>query len=103
MWRAVQLAYAVILHILLAYQGIDVPVPPSQSEALGRYASQVLPPLSEWDDARLCISLPLLVAVPAVWNYPEPLFSPAVSSSKGEGYVAAPPLWSGVSAPYLID
>ena len=101
--RAVQLSYTVIPHILLVYQGVVVPVLPSQRKSLGRYASQVLPPLSDWDDARFFGLLPLLAAVLAERNDPEPPLSPSASSSEGEGYIAAPLPWSGGASPYLLD
>ena len=63
----------------------------------------MLPPLSEWDDAWLCVLLPLLAAVLAGRNYFKPLSSPAALLSEGEGYVAAPPSWSGDAAPYLLN
>ena len=101
--RAVQLSYAVIPHILLSYQGVVVPVPSSQREAFGRYASQVLPPQLEWYGASLRILLNFLAAVLDERNDPEPPLPPAASSYEGEGYVAAPLSCSGDAAPYLID
>ena len=62
---------------------------------------QVLPPLLEWDNSRLCVSLPLLAVVLAGWNAPEPLSSPA--TSEGEVCIVAPPSWSGDASPYLLD
>jgi len=55
--KAVQLAYSILPLLLMAYYKCT---PHDKIEALLSFTTQVLPPLSEWDNTKLCVVLPIL-------------------------------------------
>ena len=56
----VKLSHTILPYILPAYRR---EVPPGKVETLIHRASQVLPPLSDWDGAELCTIIPVLSVV----------------------------------------
>ena len=52
-------AYAILPFLLPAYES---PSSVGACDSLVRTIDQILPPLSEWDEVKLCVSLPLLAA-----------------------------------------
>ena len=76
--------------------------PPSAKPSIDTPCRFYLPCL-EWDDARLCVLLTLLVAVLARRNDPETQLSPAASLSEGKGHVTVPLSLLGDTAHFLLD